>query len=279
MIGTHLKASIQRLLALAGLEIRRIAPGHRAARHSVADTIEQARRMGFIPGTVIDVGAAYGSFTELCRMIYPRARYLLVEPLQEYRPLLEQLKQSSPFMDYTIAAAARQEGEAVINVHPDLVGPSLFREVETGTGVNGVARTVPSATVDRLVREAGAAGPYLFKVDVQGAELDVLDGAEHTLSGAELVVLEVSFFKFFEDGPECADVLAYMKARGFVPYDIVGLQYRPLDGALSQVDMAFVKENGLFRRHHGYATAEQRDEQNRRMQQYLDKVFAGHRHG
>ena len=278
MIGTQLKASIQRLLGLAGLEIRRIAPGHRGARHSVADTLEQARAMGFVPGTVIDVGAAYGSFTELCRTIFPGGRYLLVEPLEEYRPLLEQMKQSSPLVDYNIAAATRQEGETVINVHSDLVGSSLYREVEAGTGVNGIARTVRSVTIDRLVREAGAKGPYLFKVDVQGAELDVLDGAEHTLSRSELVVLEVSFFKFFEDGPECAAVLSYMKERGFVPYDIVGLQYRPLDGALSQVDMAFVKEQGLFRRDHGYATAEQRSQQNRRMQQYLDKVFAGQRH-
>jgi FkbM family methyltransferase len=272
------KAFIQRMLAVIGLEIRRMAPGAHRARHSVVHTIEQAGSMGFAPATVIDVGAAYGSFTQLCRTVFPRARYLLVEPLEEYRPLLEQVKHASPFVDFTIAAAARRDGEVVINVHPDLVGSSLYREVETGTGVNGVARTVRSVTVDRLVREAGAVGPFLLKVDVQGAELDVLEGAEHTLASSELVVLEVSFFKFFETGPECDDVVAYMKTRGFVPYDIVGMQYRPLDGALSQVDMAFVREDGLFRRHHYYATAEQRDAQNRQMQRYLDNVFAGHPH-
>ena len=280
VISRHIKTCIQRMFALAGFEIRRIAPGNGSSLHreSVLHTLEQARTIGFVPRAVIDVGAAYGSFTRLCQSVFPDTRYLLIEPLEEYRPLLEQVKQSLPSVEFTIAAASALEGDLAINVHPDLVGSSLYREIETGTGVNGVTRTVRSLTIDRLVREAGADGPYLLKVDVQGAELDVLKGAERTLSNTELVVLEVSFFKFFENGPECVDILTYMKARGFVPYDIVGRQYRPLDRALSQADIAFVKEDGIFRRHHFYATAEQRDAQNQQMQRYLDKVFAGHRH-
>jgi FkbM family methyltransferase len=278
--GRLVKSFVQRMLALAGFELRRLAPGSGTSVHreSVLHVLELARTMGFVPRTVIDVGAAYGSFTRLCQTVFPDARYLLIEPLEEYRSLLEQEKQSSPSVQYTIAAASTHEGEIAINVHPDLVGSSLYREVETGTGVNGVTRMVRAVTVDHLAREAEGGGPYLLKVDVQGAELDVLDGAERTLQHTEVVVLEVSFFKFFQDGPECAEIMAYMKVRGFVPYDIVGRQYRPLDGALSQVDVAFVKEDGLFRRHHFYATAMQRDAQNQQMQRYLDKVFAGHRH-
>ena len=50
-----------------------------------------------------------------------------------------------------------------------------------------------------------------------------------------------------------------MKNLGFVVYDIFGEQFRPLDGALGQIDMAFVKERGIFRTDHAYATAEQWD--------------------
>jgi FkbM family methyltransferase len=268
------------MFALAGFEIRRAAPGTSSSIHreSVLHTLELARSMGFVPRTVIDVGAAYGSFTRLCRTVFPEARYLLLEPLEEYRPLLELVKQSSGSVDYMIAAASAHEGDITINVHPDLVGSSLYREVETGTGVNGVTRIVRSVSLDRLTAQTKVSGPCLLKIDVQGAELDVLEGAERTLSDCGLVVLEVSFFRFFEDGPECTEVLAYMKARGFVPYDIVGRQYRPLDGALSQADIAFVKDDGLFRRQHFYATAGQREAQDRQMQRYLDKVFSGHRH-
>jgi hypothetical protein len=43
-----------------------------------------------------------------------------------------------------------------------------------------------------------------------------------------------------------------MKERQFVVYDIFGWHTRLLDGALAQVDLAFVKENGQFRKHHRY---------------------------
>lgn len=277
MITNLLKSSLQKLLAIGGMEVRRIVPvpiGR--ARNSLLQLLEQARSVGLSPRTVIDVGAAYGSFTRLCHGVFPDAHYLLIEPLDEYRPLLEQVTHSIPSSRYRLAAAcARNGGQLEINVHPDLVGSSLYREVETGTGVNGVPRSVRAVTVDAVVHEAEASGPFLLKLDVQGAELDALKGAEQILEECEFVVLEVSFFKFFEDGPECADTIGYMKQRGFVPYDIVGLQYRPLDGALSQADIAFVKEHGLFRRQHAYATAAQRDAQNKQMQQYLHELFAG----
>jgi FkbM family methyltransferase len=261
---------------MAGMELRRIAPVSAGrARDSLLQMLEQARSVGFSPRTVIDVGAAYGSFTRLCHGVFPGAHYLLIEPLDEYRPLLEQVTQSIPSSRYTLGAASACQGALAINVHPDLVGSSLYREVETGTGVNGVPRSVRAVTVDAVVREADASGPFLLKLDVQGAELDALKGAGQILDECEFVVLEVSFFKFFQDGPEAADMIGYMKHRGFVPYDIVGVQYRPLDGALSQADIAFVKEDGLFRRQHAYATAAQRDAQNKQMQRYLDQLFAG----
>ena len=103
------------------------------------------------------------------------------------------------------------------------------------------------------------AGPYLIKVDVQGAELSVMDGAEGILQETEVIILEVSLFKTMSTNPEIHDVLGYMRKRGFVTYDIFGFRYRPLDGALSQIDMVFVKENGLFRQSHAFASPQQRE--------------------
>jgi hypothetical protein len=59
--------------------------------------------------------------------------------------------------------------------------------------------------------------------------------------------------------------MTFMKEQGFVPYDIFDLQYRLLDGAMSQVDIAFTREQGLLRKYHFYATREQRAEQTKRL--------------
>ena len=146
---------------------------------------------------------------------------------------------------------------AVLNVHRDKVGSSLLKEVE-GAAVDGAPRQVPVVTIDGVCAEKNLNGPYLIKVDVQGAELQVLAGATRTLRETEAVILEVTLFGTIIGGPQFSDVVAFMKQHGFVAYDFCGFLYRPFDNALSQVDMVFVREQGLFRRSHVFATPEQR---------------------
>ena len=64
-------------------------------------------------------------------------------------------------------------------------------------------------------------------------------------------------FEFMQNSPQFHDVIFYMKQRGFVAFDIIPGWNRPLDNALGQVDIIFVKENGSFRQDHVYATVEQ----------------------
>ena len=268
MLRHVLDSITSKVLRLGGIELHRRVPTSAQGQHrrsSLVGLLEQANSVGLAPATVIDVGAAYGAFALECHNIFPEARYILIEPVQEYKPFLEQVTKSIPRAEHILAAAGGKIAETVINVHPDLVGSSTYLENEN-SGVNGVPRTVPSITLDSLLADLGMTIPFLLKVDVQGAELDVLSGAEGVLQETEYVLLEVSFFEFFREGPQFHEVVAFMKSAGFFTYDICGLQYRPLDGALSQADMAFVKEKGLFRKHHYYATRRQREEQDRKLQ-------------
>lgn len=157
-----------------------------------------------------------------------------------------------------LAAAGDETGTTTINVHGDLVGSSLLDEYEAG--VNGTPRIVPMITVDSL----GVSEPCLLKVDVQGAEHRVLDGATATLEHAEMVVLESSLFNFFDGGLLLHELIAYMAERRFLMYDIGEMHRRPLDGALSQVDLVFVPERSQVRAHNVYATPAQRAAQNAR---------------
>lgn len=61
-------------------------------------------------------------------------------------------------------------------------------------------------------------------------------------------------FKFMKGSAEFNDVVVYMKKNGFVAYDIELAWNRPLDDALGQINMIFVKENGMFRKYHAFGT-------------------------
>lgn len=220
----------------------------------MADVLSQVSGFGFSPNTVIDVGVAKGTFA--LYEAFPNAFHLLIEPLQEFEPSLRKILETYKG-GYIIAAANSQPGLLPFNVHTDHLGGSSFFKEAMGTDFDGTERTVNAVRIDDLLRENNLQGPYLIKVDTQGHELNVLEGALKTLEQTELIILEVSMFQFMVGAPQFHDVVVYMKNRGFVAYDIFGGAVRPLDGALGQIDMVFVKENGLFRRDHCYATSEQ----------------------
>jgi FkbM family methyltransferase len=224
-------------------------------RTSMAGALYQLSTLGFEPQTVIDVGVACHT-SELYEQ-FKKAGILLIEPLVEFEPFLRGIC-SSYNAQYVLAAAGEYPGTSVLNVHSDKVGSSFLKEIE-GPDVDGSPRTVPVVTIDQLVAEKNLSGPFLIKVDVQGAELQVLCGAARTLRETEIVILEVTLFGTMLGGPQFFDIVHWMKQSRFVAYDIFGFHYRPLDNALCQVDMAFVREDGPFRKSHVYATPEQRE--------------------
>jgi FkbM family methyltransferase len=248
-----LKKILKRLFHALGLDVRRA--GDIPAPHpgpTIADSYAQLKRLGFQPGSVIDVGVADG--TPELHEAFSDVFHVLIEPVPQHTAAITKILKTLNGVHIQSAAGAKS-GKAKINVHDDeLQGSSLLNEA-MGPEADGHVETVSMVQLDDL---PGAIPrmqkPYLIKVDVQGAELQVLEGAREIMQDAEAIVLEVSLFEFLKGAPQLHDVVAYLKAVGFVVYDIIRGWNRPLDRALGQVDMVFVKENGRFRESHYYAT-------------------------
>jgi FkbM family methyltransferase len=221
----------------------------------MAGSLRQLGGLGFKPQTVIDIGVAFET-PELYEE-FRDADILLIEPLAEFEPFLRKICTTYK-AQYVLAAAGATAGTTVLNVHTEKTGSSLLKEME-GPLADGVPRQVPIITVDQVCADRNLKGPYLIKVDVQGAELQVLAGASRTLQQTEAVILEVSLLGTIIGAPQFGDVVSRMKQLGFVVYDAYGFLYRPLDNALYGMDIVFVREDGPFRRSHAFATSKQRE--------------------
>jgi hypothetical protein len=93
-----------------------------------------------------------------------------------------------------------------------------------------------------------------LKLDVQGYELEVLKGFDRYLSETDVILSEVSLLDIHKGVPLIKDVLDFMHGCGFVVYDICSVSTRrPLDHALWQTDLMFVKEDSAFRKDKRYA--------------------------
>lgn len=245
----HVKKALRRSISRLGYDVRRRRDSDSDVRTTMAESYALMRSLGFRPKTIVDVGVGKG--TSDLHNAFPEAYLLLIEPLAAFEPFLISALQGRQG-SYVLAAAGPSAGSVAIHVHDDLEGSSLYEE-SMGPEADGFEATVPQVTIDDVLRQKGLHGPLLIKVDVQGAELDVLRGGREALATAEAVVLEVSLFGFLKGTPQFYDVVQFMKERDFVAYDIIQGNNRPLDGALGQVDVVFVRESGRFRQDHSWA--------------------------
>ncbi len=223
-------------------------------RRTPEEVLAHVKRLGFSPATVIDVAVAHG--TPELYDAFPDARFLLIDPLEEYAAPIAEATANLRQAEWVRAAAGPAPGTVEIRVNR---APMLSSTLGSWKGQDdgGRPRTVPVVRIDDLVAERSLPAPFLLKADVEGGELRVLDGARRVLERSELVLLEVNLFPFLRGQPQLHDVVAYMKERGFVANDFYAGHLRLLDGALAMTNMAFVREDGMFRRSHDFATPKQ----------------------
>ena len=98
-------------------------------------------------------------------------------------------------------------------------------------------------TLDEITRNTDFATADFIKLDVQGAELAVLQGGSNTLRSAEAVLMEVNLLEIYSGVPLFGQTVGFMAERGFQVYDICTFFRRPLDNALWQTDVIFVRSS------------------------------------
>lgn len=78
------------------------------------------------------------------------------------------------------------------------------------------------------------------KIDVQGAELDVLEGGWNTFSKTSAFMLETSLDKHNENAPLQYEIIKFMTDRGFVLKAVMSEAYNS-EGKVFLQDLLFVK--------------------------------------
>jgi FkbM family methyltransferase len=200
------------------------------------------KQMGFTPFSVLDIGAYEGKWSVETARIFPAAKYILYEALEQKRAILKYNTQSLNS-----------------SIHICLLGPNNSEDVpyfamESGSGVlpelSEIQRSeimLPMRRLDSVVSEE-IKGPLLMKLDVQGYEIDVLAGAGRLLDMVEVIVMECSVVPYNAQAPLVVATLVAMDRLGFILFDIAELHRKVSDQALLQVDLVFVKQQGRWAR-------------------------------
>lgn len=141
----------------------------------------------------IDIGAHSGAVLREIVRCAPRGRHIAYEPLPEFA---ERLAREFPAVDVRNAAVSNQAGEATFyRIRDDPMQSGLHRRTNAES-VPADALTVKIEKLDDSLPEGYA--PSLIKIDVEGGERQVIEGAIETIARHAPIVC-------FEHGPGAED--------------------------------------------------------------------------
>lgn len=142
---------------------------------------------------MIDCGAHIGLYSRLAsRILRNKGRLLAIEPNPEVLGFLKEnlADAEASTVDIHQLGLYRKVGEMNLYLgHEGLSGYSSL----VNAGVSDLSVTVPVTTLDTLLEEVGLARVDFMKIDVEGAEIDVLAGAEASIARGALPLIQVEF--------------------------------------------------------------------------------------
>jgi FkbM family methyltransferase len=239
---TTLKRVVVASARAAGVDVVRF----QSVRHAAGRRARLMTALGV--DLVIDVGANQGQFgLELRRLGY-RGSIVSIEPLTEPYRRLSRVASRDKRWSVIRSAVGRRAGTATMHVAAnDGASSSLLPLLDP------LARAAPEArfiadeqvdvdTLDDLLQPHVPEMSTVFtKLDIQGYELQALEGGSDTLSWSSLVQLEMSLQPIYDTAPTYRELIQFMEQRGF---HLVGLEpgLAAPTGSLLQADGLFASD-------------------------------------
>jgi FkbM family methyltransferase len=195
----------------------------------------------------LDVGANDGAYARALRAAGYRGRICSFEPLSEAFQRLQSAAAADPRWECRPLALGPAPAVAELNVAGNSSSSSLLAMTERhlrGAPESAFVdtETVEVAPLDSLRGTLWRPGERLFlKLDVQGYELSVLEGARATLGDVRVLQVELSLVPLYEGQalmPELADRL---RRAGFVLVALDSVFTDPRTAELLQLDGLFAR--------------------------------------
>jgi len=238
-----MKKVLKSILKRGGYKIEKIQPVV-AADPAKGDTmyngLVRLRSLGLTPASIVDVGAAAGTWTEEAAHVWPDAAFLLFEPLEERKEVLTTLQTSSKNKIFlAFAAAGEEEAEVTFHVSDDLDGSGIA----TDAAATAEGRPVKLTSIDRQIGVNSLKPPYAIKLDTHGFEVPIIEGSTETIKNTLFFIIECYGFQIAPGSLLFWEMCQLMSTKGFRLFDIVDTMRRPGDKAFWQCDAFFIRND------------------------------------
>ena len=251
---TLLKSSIKSCFGALGLEIKRRTPSCGAVAEPPFSTLQEVlllfQASGFSPTEIYDIGANRGSWTRSVLRIFPSSSYLLVEPQEHLRGEVADLL-ANPRIGLLHCAVSDHSGHAKFSRSSwDVTSHLVTRENSEKSEDNEQVFEIEVMTIGDLMAKRGKV-PDLIKIDAEGFDLQVIEGAREAFGKTEMFLVEAGLASQSMKN-DVITVVNRMDAAGYrlaAVTDINTYQWPPQShspGLQWLADLAFLRKDGAI---------------------------------
>jgi FkbM family methyltransferase len=198
---------------------------------------------GFEPEAIFDIGSSHAGWSWRLSSLFPGAAFHLFEPLFDHKPNYHKdwIRDFLESPNVRVHSIALGDNDGWTSLGSDDSGYSASTLVSEPSKHFPEVFKVPIRRLDSYVKELGLPKVQLLKVDVQGAELAVLDGAGSLLEDVRLIQIETWLRRSYDGKtPLLHEITEYLSDRGFSLIDFGGVYYTDLHEMLA-VDAFFAR--------------------------------------
>jgi FkbM family methyltransferase len=213
---------------------------------------------------IFDIGAHHGESVKYLKDLFPKSAIYSFEPDPDsFKVLSSKLIEG---VSYYNQALSNNEGTATFFRNKISHTNSLFKVNLNSKDSIGIRNAkvsedkkylsefnsefhVNTTTLDSFTKRHSIEIVDILKLDVQGAECRVLSGGQSSLKKTKVIVLEISFFDYYEHQTSFLDVELLLSPLGYKLYSISEISNNPMNGRTDWVETVYVNTNLLALEH------------------------------
>jgi FkbM family methyltransferase len=179
--------------------------------------------------TVLDIGAHKGKWTQKFKEHYPNVKALMIEANEDH---IQDLIRTGPYISALVGKDNEEVDYYRCEDKNNNQGNGMYKE---NTNVPFKSTKLKTVTLDSLLPGQKF---DLIKMDVQGAELDIIQGSPGFIHNAKYLWLELQPHNYNIGAPSAGKVIGYLHQIGF---EIITMdEVNTGNGVIMGMDMIFV---------------------------------------
>lgn len=196
--------------------------------------------------SVLDIGANIGNFSLFIKKILPHSSIYAFEPLKEcYLQLIDNTRNLDNVKCYNFALG---EDISSSTIYHSQFAPSssilpmddMHKQAFPHSKESSIEK-IEINTLNNFFQTNEITTPILMKIDVQGYEKQVLQGAQNVLSLIDIIIVETSFVELYKDQALFDEIYSLMSQNSFKYFGNFDQIKDPNSGLVLQADAIFIK--------------------------------------